>query len=171
MTLFLTAFSFYSIFTQVPKILNCCSFAGGFLKHLGDTVLLDLVCLTLFCFFMSSRQTDDDQIRSLCGALAVLWQKSHWIITINGKMNVWKSIHLFFSPGFQFYILYILFHILWVLCSILCWRLTNYWRLIFLLLIFSRSVVMNSKRSTLNSSPGEKHFGRFMTDSTQWLLH
>ncbi len=33
---------------------------------------------------------DDDQIRSLCGALAAVRQKSDWIITINGTMNVWK---------------------------------------------------------------------------------
>ncbi len=39
--------------------------------------------LSLLCFF--SRQTDDDQITSLCGA-----QKYHWIITINGQTNVWK---------------------------------------------------------------------------------
>ncbi len=49
---------------------------GGFLKHLGDvaTVLLDLVsvCSVSSCH---SRQTDDDQIRSLCGALAVVRQK------------------------------------------------------------------------------------------------
>ncbi len=39
----------------------------GFLKRLGDvvTVLLDLVCSVSSC---RSRQTDDDQIRSLCGA-------------------------------------------------------------------------------------------------------
>ncbi len=47
-----------------------------FLKHLGDvaTVLLDLVsvCSVSSCH---SRQTDDDQIRSLCGALAVVRQK------------------------------------------------------------------------------------------------
>ncbi len=54
MTLFLTASSFYSIFTQVPKTFNS---TVGFLKRLGDTVLLDLVCLSLFCFFMSL-QTD-----------------------------------------------------------------------------------------------------------------
>ncbi len=59
MTLFLTASSLYSIFTQVPKTLNSSvALQVGFLKHLGDvaTVLLDL----------------DDQIRSLCGALAVV---------------------------------------------------------------------------------------------------
>ncbi len=71
------------------------SFSGAlqvaFLKRLGDvaTVLLDLVCLSLFCFFMSF-QTDWMMIRSLCGA-----QKSHWIITINGKMNVWKCKLIF----------------------------------------------------------------------------
>ncbi len=36
-------------------------------------------------------------IRSLCGALAVVRQKSHWIITINGKMNIWKCKLIF--PG------------------------------------------------------------------------
>ncbi len=43
----------------------------AFLKRLGDTVLLDLVsvCSVSSCH---SRQTDDDQIRSLCGALAVV---------------------------------------------------------------------------------------------------
>ncbi len=45
----------------------------GLLKHLGDvaTVLLDLVCLSLFCFFMLF-QTDWMMMRSLCGALVVL---------------------------------------------------------------------------------------------------
>ncbi len=46
----------------------------GFLKHLGDvtTVLLDLVCLSLFCFFMSF-QTDRIMIRSdLC--------VEHWLL-------------------------------------------------------------------------------------------
>ncbi len=66
------------------------------LKHLGDvaTVLLDLVsvCSVSSC---DSRQTDDDQIRSLCGALAVVRQKSHWIITIIGKINVWKCKLIF----------------------------------------------------------------------------
>ncbi len=65
MTLFLTASSFYSIFTQVPITLNSTvALQGGFLKRLGDTVLLDLFCLSLFCFFMSL-QTDwwwSDQI-------------------------------------------------------------------------------------------------------------
>ncbi len=44
----------------------------GFLKHLGDvaTVYLDLICLSLFCFL--SDRLDDDEIRSLCGALAVV---------------------------------------------------------------------------------------------------
>ncbi len=67
------------------------------MKRLGDVaaVLLDLVCLSLFCFFMSFRQTDDDQIRSLSGVLAVVRQKYHWIITINGKINVWKCKLIF----------------------------------------------------------------------------
>ncbi len=59
MTLFLTASSFYSIFTQVPKTLNSTvTLQVGLLKHLGDiaTVLLDLVsvCSVSSCH---SRQT------------------------------------------------------------------------------------------------------------------
>ncbi len=72
MTLFLTASLFYSIFTQAPKTFNSTvALQGGLLKHLEDvdTVLLDLVCLSLFCFFMSF-QTEWMMIRSLCGALA-----------------------------------------------------------------------------------------------------
>ncbi len=52
------------------------SFAGGFSKRLGDTV-----CSVSSCH---SRLTDDDQIS--------VWSKlkSHWIITVNGKINRWK---------------------------------------------------------------------------------
>ncbi len=56
----------------VPKTLNnIVVLQADFLKHLVDvaTVYLDLVCLSLFCF-MSDRL--DDEIRSLCGALAVV---------------------------------------------------------------------------------------------------
>ncbi len=70
MTLFLTASSFYSIFTQVPKTFNSTeALQVGYLKHLGDVnkVLLDWVGLSLFGFFL-----DDDVMRSLCGALAVV---------------------------------------------------------------------------------------------------
>ncbi len=74
MTLFLTASSFYSIFTQVPKTFTrTVALQVGFLKDLGDvtTVLLDLVsvCSVSSC---DSRQTDDGEIRCLCGALAVV---------------------------------------------------------------------------------------------------
>ncbi len=76
MALFLTASSFYSIFTQVPKTFNSTvALQVGFLKHLGDiaTVLLDLVCLSLFCFFMSF-QTDWMMVRSdLC--------VEHWLLS------------------------------------------------------------------------------------------
>ncbi len=54
LTLFLTASSFYSVFTQVSKTFNStAALQEGFSKRLGDvgTVLLDLVCLSLFCFF------------------------------------------------------------------------------------------------------------------------
>ncbi len=62
MTLFLTASSFYSIFTQVPKTVNSTvGLQEGFLKRLGDvaTVLLDLVCLGLLCFFVISDRLDE----------------------------------------------------------------------------------------------------------------
>ncbi len=50
----LTAFS--RIFTQVPKTFNSpVALQEGFLKRLGDTVLLDSVCLSLFCFYMPFR--------------------------------------------------------------------------------------------------------------------
>ncbi len=48
MTLFLTASSFYSIFTQVPKTFNSTvALQVGFLKHLGDiaTVLIIFIFL------------------------------------------------------------------------------------------------------------------------------
>ncbi len=74
----------------------------GLLKHLGDvgTVLLELVsvCSVSSCH---SRQTDDDEIRSLCGALAVVRQNSHWIITISGKMSVWKYKLIFPTDTLQ----------------------------------------------------------------------
>ncbi len=63
MTLFLTASSFYSIFSQVSKTFNSTvALQVGFLKHLGDvaTLLLDLVCLSFFMSF----QTDWMMIRS-----------------------------------------------------------------------------------------------------------
>ncbi len=94
MTLFLQHPHFTAIFTQLPKTFKqYCSFAKvGLLKHLGDiaTALLDLVCLSLFRFFMSF-QTDWMMIRSdLCVehwlfSDSLCKQKSHWIITINGK--------------------------------------------------------------------------------------
>ncbi len=54
MTLFLTASSAYSIFTQVQYFNSTVALHLDILKHLGDvaTVLLDLVCLRLFCLFV-----------------------------------------------------------------------------------------------------------------------
>ncbi len=65
-----------------------------------------LVCLSLFCFFMSF-QTDWMMIRSdLCVEHWLLSdslckQKSHWIITINSKMNVWKCKLIFTTDTLQ----------------------------------------------------------------------
>jgi len=57
------------------------------------------------------KPTCNEEIRSLCGALSVVrLQKSHWVIKINGKINVWKcklifsekfSHHLFSLMSFQ----------------------------------------------------------------------
>ncbi len=61
----------------LPSVHLCIVFQkalqDGFLKHLGDvvTVLLDLVCLSLFLLFVIPDRLDDDKFRSLCGALAV----------------------------------------------------------------------------------------------------
>ncbi len=72
-------------------------------EHLEDvaTVLLDLVCLSLFCFFMSF-QTDwmmimrsDLRVEHWLLSESVCKQKSHWITTINGKINVWKCKLIF----------------------------------------------------------------------------
>ncbi len=92
MTLFLTVSSFNSIFSQVSKTFNS-TVALVFLKHLGDvaTVLLDLVCLSFFMSF----QTDWMMIRSDLCVEHWLLSDIHWIITINGKMNVWKCKLIF----------------------------------------------------------------------------
>ncbi len=85
MALFLKASSFCSIFTQVSKTLNrTVALLVGFLKHLGDvaTVLLDLVCLSLFLHVIPDG-LDDDQIRSLCGALAVVRLLVQTIISLH----------------------------------------------------------------------------------------
>ncbi len=65
----------------MPKSFNrTLALQAGFLKHLGDvaTALLNLVCLSLFCFFVWF-QTDWMRIRSMCGVRAVVRQKSHKI--------------------------------------------------------------------------------------------
>ncbi len=90
MTLFLTASSFDSIFTQVPKTFN--SAAGRSLEaswrrcHSSSGS-----SLSQFVSSCHSRQTEWwwDQI-SVWSTGCCQTQKSHWIVTINGKMNVWN---------------------------------------------------------------------------------
>ncbi len=92
--------SFYSIFTQVPKTFNSTLVLQGcFLKHLGDvaTDLLDLVCLSFFMSF----QTDWMMIRSDLCVEHWLLSDIHWIITINGKMNVWTCKLIFPTDTLQ----------------------------------------------------------------------
>ncbi len=81
----------------MPKTFNSTvALQVAFLKHLGDTVFwIALSPFVLFLHVISDR-LDDDQIRSLCGA-----QKAHWIITINGKMNVWKCKLIFPTDTLQ----------------------------------------------------------------------
>ncbi len=106
---FLTTSSFYSIFTQVPKTFNITvALREGFLKHLGDvaTVLLDLVCLSFFCFFMSFQRDwmmmrSDFCVEQCLMSDSLCNQKSHWIITINAKMNVWKCKPIFPTDTLQ----------------------------------------------------------------------
>ncbi len=56
------------------RIVFQAAFQEGFFKHLRDVaaVLLDLICLSLCFLFLHviPDGLDDDQIRSLCGALA-----------------------------------------------------------------------------------------------------
>ncbi len=68
------------------------SFAGRFLEaswrrcHCSSGLSLSQFVLSLHVI---PDRLNHDQIRSLCGALAV-FRQNLWIITINGKMNVWK---------------------------------------------------------------------------------
>ncbi len=59
-------------------------------RHYYSSSGYSLCQFVLLLHVIPDRLDDDDVIRSLCGALAVVRQKSHWIITINGKMYVWK---------------------------------------------------------------------------------
>ncbi len=71
------------------------------MKGLGDS--FSGFSLSQFVVFLRviPDRLDDDQIRSLCGALAVVRQKSHWIIRINGKINVWKCKLIFPTDTLQ----------------------------------------------------------------------
>ncbi len=73
----------------------------GLLKHLGyvATVLLDLVCLRFFMSF----QTDWMMMMIRSDLCVEHWLLSdiHWIITINGKINVWKCKLIFPTDTLQ----------------------------------------------------------------------
>ncbi len=49
-----------------------------------------ILSVSVCSLFVIPDRLDEDEMRSLCGALAVVRQKSHWIIIVNVKMNVWK---------------------------------------------------------------------------------
>ncbi len=66
----ISASSFYSIFTPVPKTFNgTVALNVGLLKH--SLFMLSLSQFVLFLHVIPDR-LDEDQIRSLCGALAVV---------------------------------------------------------------------------------------------------
>ncbi len=81
--------SFISIF--------CCSVSVGNISLHFQTFIVPLIVI----IHVIPDRLDDDQIRSLCGALAVSDKKSHWIITINGTMNVWKCKLVFPTDKLQ----------------------------------------------------------------------
>ncbi len=113
MTLFLTA-SFYSIFTQVPKTYctvlykKYCSFAGRSLeaswRRCHNSSRFRLSQFVLFLHVIPDR-LNEDEIRSLCDGWlssdSLCKQKFHWIITIKGKINVWKCKLLFSTDTLQ----------------------------------------------------------------------
>ncbi len=66
-------------------------------RHFHSSSGFSLSQFVLFLHVIPDR-LDDDVIRSLCGALGVI---SHWIITINGKMNVWKCRLIFPTDTLQ----------------------------------------------------------------------
>ncbi len=71
---------------------------GGILKHLGDVVLHRSSGFSLSQFILFLHVIPDRlmMIRSLCGAQTFIW-----IITINGKMNVWKCKLIFPADTLQ----------------------------------------------------------------------
>ncbi len=72
MTLFLTESSFYSIFTQVLKTSNSTvALQEGLLKHLGDLSQFFWIQFVVFLHVIPDR-LHVDQIRSMCGTLAVV---------------------------------------------------------------------------------------------------
>ncbi len=117
MTLFLKASSFYSIFTQLPKSFHS---TGRFLqvswRRCHSSSGFSLSQFALFLHVIPDR-LDDDEIRSMCGALAVVRllyiQKSHWIITIYSKRTVYICkliyIYIYFFFNFFFFIVFIYF--------------------------------------------------------------
>ncbi len=94
----LTASSFFSIFTQVPNSFNstvelCRRFLEASRRRCRSSSGFSLSQFVLFLHVIQIGL----MIRSdLClELLAVVRQKYHWIITINGKINVWKCKLIF----------------------------------------------------------------------------
>ncbi len=88
MTLFLTASSFYRIFTQVHKTLNNTVASQEVSRSVSETQLLWIE----FVRFLHVTPDRLMIIRSL---------KSHWIVTINAKMHVWKCKLIFPTDTLQ----------------------------------------------------------------------
>ncbi len=113
MTLFLKASSFYSIFTQLPKSFHS---TGRFLqvswRRCHSSSGFSLSQFALFLHVIPDR-LDDDEIRSMCGALAVVRllyiQKSHWIITIYSKRTVYICKLIYIYIYIYIYIFFLLY--------------------------------------------------------------
>ncbi len=99
----------YDIIFETKTFNSTVALQVGFLKHLGDvaTVLLDLVCLSLFCAFqrdwmmMMMMMRSDLFVENWLLSDTLCKQQSHWIITINGQMNVCKCKMIFPTDTLQ----------------------------------------------------------------------
>ncbi len=84
--------------------MKLCRFLEASWRRVHSSSGFSLSQFVLFLHVIPDR-LDDSEIRSLCGALAVsdslCKQKYNWIITINGKMNVWKCKLIFPTDTLQ----------------------------------------------------------------------
>ncbi len=80
-----------------------CTFLEASWRRCHSSSGFSLSQFVLFLHVIPDR-LDDDEFRSLCGALAAVRQKPHWIIRINDKMKVWECKLIFPTDSLQQYI-------------------------------------------------------------------